>query len=176
MSIEGDFQLLDRVTSRVHTAPAPAAAEPAASEARDWSFPGIFGSTRVATTFGDVPAHLIRKHDRLRTKDGKFLEVLRISEYKLDDEFLSHHPEARPVVIRRGSLAPGKPACDIHFSPGQRIVATGPSGRTVLATAIEISSNKQVVPNVPGALSYFVFHLAEAALVRCEGIWVSMGE
>ncbi len=179
--LDDDFDLLARVTSRVgpaETKPAtPAQAAPAATpepEARSWHLPGILGPTRVSTSFGDVPAHLVRVRDQLRTRDGGFQPVLRIDAYKLDDEFLQHRPDARPVLIRQGSLGGGLPAKDVMISPGQKLQVRSEGHAEKLLHARDVSSQTHLQNHAAGTLSYFVFHVAQPALARCEGLWMTV--
>ena len=156
------------------TGPAIPDAEPEGGRVT-WNLPGILGPTHVSTTFGEVPAHLIRPRDRLRTKDGDYLPVIRIDEYKIDDEFLLHQPDAKPVVVKSGSMGGTVPSRDAFFSPGQAIMRPTGGVKHELAQARDISSLQYALDRSVGQLSYFVFHLARPALVRCEGIWVQMG-
>ena len=95
--LDQDFRILERVSSAVGDAPAPQT-NPVdggqGAQKKRWSIPGIYSGTRISTSFGEVPAHLIRVRDQLRTRDGDYVRVLRIDEYKLDADFL-----ARRVTI-----------------------------------------------------------------------------
>ena len=123
--LETDFKILERVSTVVADAPAPhshSQENDKTSPRKKWGLPGIYSGTRVSTSFGEVPAHLIRVRDQLRTRDGDYQRVVRIDEYKLDAEFLSDHPEARPI---RFSGKRGDSAASVFVSPGQRILARG---------------------------------------------------
>lgn len=176
--LEQDFNILERVSTAVADAPAPHSNPNSSGKSpvrKRWSLPGIYSGTRVSTSFGEVPAHLIRVRDQLRTRDGTFLRVVRIDEYKLDAEFLADHPEARPVRFT------GKPkqraaGSNVFLSPGQRVLAKSASGQEVMRRACDFSDQPGVVPVTPGPFSYFVFHLGKAALVRSEGMWVAVEE
>ncbi|MEM6635697.1 MAG: Hint domain-containing protein [Pseudomonadota bacterium] len=130
----------------------------------------------MSTSFGEVPAHLIRVRDRLRTRNGTFLPVLRIDEYKLDADFLSFHPDARPVMIARGSLGNNQPGQDAWFSPRQLVLSGADGARHRLVEARDVATRPQTMVSPAGGLAYYVFHLGQAALVRSEGIWASLGE
>ena len=174
--LEQDFKILERVSTVVSDEPAPRSRNGEAQGTeprRRWSIPGIYSGTRVSTSFGEVPAHLIRVRDQLRTRDGAYLRVLRIDEYKLDAEFLADHPEARPIKFRGSHKSKGS---DVFLSPGQRVLARSNSGQETLKLASDLSSQPGVVPEIAGPFSYFVFHLGKAALVRAEGMWVAIGD
>ena len=178
---EADDDLLARVSARVGEPPArPArfAARPvrsATAPRQAWSYPGILGLTHVSTNFGEVPAHLIRARDRLRTRGGGYLQVLRIDEYKLDDNFLQHQPDAKPIIVKAGALGAGSPSRDAYFSPGQMILKPVSGVRHELLEAREVSATQYDLDRTMGMLSYFVFHLEEPALIRCDGVWAQVG-
>ena len=173
--LEQDFRILERASSASKTEAVrqtQSGDHTQTETRRAWSLPGVYAGTRISTSFGEVPAHLIRVKDQLRTRDGSFMRVLRIDEYKLDAEFLADHPEARPIAF-----SPGKDAkASVFLSPGQRMLARSASGRETLRRASEFKSQPGVVPTTSGPFSYFVFHLGKAALVRAEGMWISIGD
>ena len=176
-SLERESDILNRVANAVAKAPAPRDAQKRSPSRRmrKWTLPGICSGTRISTSFGEVPAQLIRVRDRLRLRDGRFKPVLRIDEYKLDAEFMAQHPEARP--IRFSAKVAGKTGESVvHVSPGQMVLARGHEGDEVLRTAAEFLDRPGALPDTPGPLTYYVFHLGEAVLVRAEGMWVAMGE
>ena len=182
--IEPDDNILARVCARVGDESSATRAASAESRRRrpdthslrqTWGYPGILGPTHVSTNFGEVPAHLIRVRDRLRTKTGGYLPVLRIDEYKLDEGFLAHQPDAKPIVIKACTFGPGAPARDAYFSPGQTILKPSSGVRHELMCAGDVSSLQYALDRSVGILSYFVFHLPDEALIRCEGIWIRMG-
>ena len=140
-----------------------------------WSLPGILGQTRVATNFGHVPAHLIRVRDYLKTRDGKFLPVLRISEYKLDEEFLTLRPDARPVTIPKDAIQRRFPTHDIHMSPGQKISVASDSAQERLLHAAELSGSRKAFDRSLGMIAYFEFILPETTQICCEGVWTVAG-
>ncbi|MEM0947787.1 MAG: Hint domain-containing protein [Pseudomonadota bacterium] len=182
LSMETEDDLLARVSARVGEPPKRAARLEtpgpvrAKTEPRQaWAYPGILGLTHVSTNFGEVPAHLVRPRDRLRTRGGGYLQVLRIDEYKLDDTFLEHQPDAKPIVIRKDAFGPACPTRDAYFSPGQMIMKPASGVRHELLEAREASALQYDLDRTMGMLSYFVFHLAEPALIRCDGVWVQVG-
>lgn len=175
---DDDGDLLMRVLEQAAVAdPAPDAPRAEAPNARKagsgWSLPGILGSTRVMTSFGHVPAHLVRVGDTVRTQDGGFERVVRISDLKIDEDFIARHPEAAPVVIRRNGLDRGAPHQDVAFSPGQ-VVSIGPNrfeAKTV--PAAELSRERGSIDKTLGMLVYVRLHLGRAANINCDGVWVA---
>lgn len=185
-SFETDLDLLLRVSDRVGdvapTAPAaparPATARkaeaPAAAIRQRWNLPGILGDTRISTNFGEVPAHLIRERDRLRTRDHGFLAVQRIEEYKIDAEFIAHRPDAAPITLPKGCIRSGLPKQNVYLSPAQKVVklSTGVQARGIEAR--DLSKQYYAYDRSMAGLSYFIFHLGQPALIRSEGIWINV--
>ncbi len=170
--VETECDMLARVAARVGDAVPDTPQRPAPAKRATWSLPGIAGATRVSTNFGEVPAHLIRARDQLRTREGRYLPVLRIEEYKLDEEFLRLRPEARPVSIGAqdsgGLVRSGK----VVLSPAQLVSARSDTGPQNGVRADALSRQRVAVDSSLGRLSYFVFDLGEPVQIRCEGLWV----
>lgn len=169
--------ILNRVQERVGEVSLGTRAEAAGGAGRvnspkEWNLPGIAGSTRVSTDIGEVPAHLVRARDRLRTREGRYLPVLHIQKYMLDEEFLRRHPSARPVSVRVRYQSRAGNAASIVLSPAQLVTAQCGGGRQTEARADSISSERVAVDSSLGQLSYHVFDLGEPALIHCGGIWV----
>lgn len=139
-----------------------------------WKHPGILGPTRVMTSFGHVPAHLVRVGDTVRTRDGGFERIQRITDLKIDEDFLARHPEAAPVVIRRNGLQSGVPHQDVAFSTAQ-MVSVGPNRfEDRLVAAGDLSRERGGIDKTLGMMVYVTFHLAREAQINCDGVWVSI--
>jgi hypothetical protein len=146
---------------------ASAASEPS------WTLPGLLGSTRVMTSFGHVPAHLVRVGDTLRTREGAFVRVQRISDLRIDEDFLTRRPDAAPVIIRRNGLRSGMPHQDVAVSPGQ-MVSVGPNRfEDRLVRADTLSRERGGIDRSLGMMVYIRLHLAESAQINCDGLWVA---
>ena len=102
--------------------------------------------------------------------------VLRIDEYKFDAEFLSLHPEARPIRFTASAVGTKGSDAKVLLSPGQSVLARDDAGQETLRIASEFLARPGIMAEPGGAFSYFVFHLGQAALVKAEGMWVSLGE
>jgi len=176
--LDQDTSILQRVSSAVASKPVlreVTGRDDAAPVRAKWSIPGVYGGTRISTSFGEVPAHLIRVRDQLRTREGEFVRVMRIDEYKLDSDFLDKHPDARPIRFQAKGTN-GRPSGNAVFlSPGQVVLARNAAGSETLRPAREFMDQPGVMPETTGPFSYFVFHLGTAALVRAEGMWIAMG-
>ena len=163
-------QTMDAAPERAEV-PTPAKAAGKSEEA--WTVPGILGSTRVATSFGHVPAQLVRVGDTVRTRTGSFERVQRISEIRIDEDFLKRRPDAAPVVIRRNALQPGAPHQDVGLSPAQ-MVSVGPNRfEDRLVPAATLSRQRGTIDRTLGMLVYVQLHLAGEAQINCDGVWVA---
>jgi hypothetical protein len=69
---------------------------------------GLESRTRVTTAFGEVPAHLLRVNDSVRSADGRFLKIRKIDVLQFDAQFLRMTAEAYPVRIGAGALRTGR--------------------------------------------------------------------
>jgi hypothetical protein len=173
-----DADLLSRVLAQAtmerEAASARRLAGPDPAEGAGWSLPGILGSTRVTTAFGHVPAHLVRVGDALKTREGSFLKVQRITDLRIDEDFLSRRPEAAPVILRRNRLGSGVPHQDVALSPAQ-MVSVGPNRfEDRLVPAAELSRERGGIDKSLGMMVYFRFDLGRAAQVNCDGLWVAI--
>ena len=175
---ESEIDILERVAERIASDP-PVTRKPEedtreSQPRRVFALPGILGPTRVTTNFGEVPAHLVRERDYLRTKDHGFLQVLRIIEYKMDEGFLKSRPDAKPVTIPRAALGPNTPVRPVHLSPGQMVLKPVKGVQHDLIPAATANARSYAFePDGPG-ITYYVFQLDRPTYVRCEGMWVEM--
>jgi hypothetical protein len=172
-----DGDLLWRVLEQTATPAAGTAEAPvpvaAAGGARSWTLPGILGSTRVTTNFGHVPAQLVRVGDTLRTREGGFARVQRISDLRIDEDFLARRPDAAPVIVRRNSLRAGMPHQDVGLSPGQ-MVSVGPNRfEDRLVPADSLSRERGAIDRTLDMIVYVSLHLSEPAQINCDGLWVT---
>ena len=173
----GDEKLLSRILDRLTDVQpkAPASAQPrkpAPRADRPWSLPGIHGATRVVTSFGSVPAQLVRPGDSLRTQAGGYERVKRITDYRIDEDFLRRWPDAAPVVLGRNSIAQRIPTHDVLLSPAQDVALQPAPYETRLVPARDLSGVRAKIDANLGGLVYYQFHLAREARINCEGIWV----
>jgi hypothetical protein len=137
-----------------------------------WTLPGLLGPTRVMTSFGHVPAQLVRVGDTLRTRDGSFVRVQRVSDLRIDEDFLASRPDAAPVIIRRNGMRAGVPHQDVALSPGQ-MVSVGPNRfEDRLVRADTLSRERGGIDRSLGMMLYVRLHLAESAQINCDGLWV----
>ncbi len=175
MDFEGldDGDLLTRVLEQTSARfpEAIRAPRPKVDSGKTWTVPGILGPTRLTTNFGHVPAHLVRVGDSLRTRTG-FARVQRISDLRIDEEFLARRPDAAPVILRRNALRAGAPHQDVVLSPAQGVALGEHRFDEEVVPAGTLSRERGGIDRSLGMMVYFMFHLAEPAQIACEGLWL----
>lgn len=134
----------------------------------EMSFMGIDGRTRLTTSFGDVPAQLLRVNDTLRTSDRRYAKIRKIDALKLDREFLAFHPDAQPVRICAGALAPGVPQKDLYLAPDQPVLAGTNAFSMKETTARALLSRPQVLRAPCEQVTYYRLTLDGEATVFSE--------
>jgi hypothetical protein len=165
-------RVLEQTTSQAEGRIEEARRTAAKSSEPSWTLPGLLGSTRVMTSFGHVPAQLVRVGDTLRTREGSFVRVQRISDLRIDEEFLASRPDAAPVIIRRNGLRGGVPHQDVALSPGQ-LVSVGPNRfEDRLVRADTLTRDRGGIDRSLGMMVYISLHLADSAQINCDGLWV----
>ncbi|MGG7644493.1 Hint domain-containing protein [Rhodovulum sp. YNF3179] len=145
-----------------------------AAAPRPWTVPGLAARTPVATACGDIPAHLLRERDLVLTAGGQYARIAWLDRIRLDTDFLSRHPGARPVLVRAGAFAPGVPATDLMVSPGQTI---GPADRLsggALTPAAQLVAPPDIAPATVTDVTYTVFHCGEPVSVAMGGLWAHL--
>ncbi|MGR3661859.1 MAG: Hint domain-containing protein [Paracoccaceae bacterium] len=135
---------------------------------------GFGPMARVTTSFGEVYAQTLRKGDRVRTKDGNYLQIMSVNRMTLDADYLKYHPAALPVVIRAGALGPGLPSADLMLAPHQRVNQNQriPGGQ--FQRAVDAIGRPQVYRKPEPMITYTTFHCGRPATVQCEGVWIDI--
>lgn len=166
IDFEGFRRIKDAVASILQ-------AEPAAAEVPklDWYLPGVLGKSRVGTLFGDLPVEALRVRDDLRTHSGASARVQKVDKIHLDAEFLRGHRAALPIRIPANAFGPGRPAQDMHLSPGQEI-CTDAHVATQFVKAGQLRGRFPGDLSQPGELTYYRFHCGEPTVVKIDGVWV----
>lgn len=127
--------------------------------------------SRITTSFGEVFAQTLRVGDRVRTKEGTYLEVRKIDRLTLDEGFLKYHPTAMPVVIRAGALGVGVPSGDLTLAPYQPMHKKQPMTGGTFDRAVDAIGRSQVYRRPESIVTYTVFHCGRPAVILCEGVW-----
>ena len=136
-----------------------------------WEMPGFHGTTRVSTTFGELPIMGLRVRDRVRTISGEYKPVKWIKEIRFDREFLERTPEAQPIRIGREALGENCPETDILLSPAQELSVSTVWSRRMLRSARDLLSRPNVGRARETNVSYYVFHCGGTDIVRVGGVW-----
>ncbi len=147
------------------TAPAPAT-----EIGRIWNLPGLCWNASVMTSFGALPAQVLRLHDPLRLSDGNVARIAWVDKIQLDEDFLAAFPDAQPVMIRAGALGPGLPAQDTLVSPHQQIAFAGPGMATSVKLARDLLDRPGILRQVQTMVTYHLFHCGKPATILVDGM------
>lgn len=139
-----------------------------------WNLPGFGPMTPVRTSFGDAPAQTLRKGDLIRTRAGNFKPIQWLERVVVSEEFISRHPDALPVLIRKGSISKGVPASDVVLSPRQAIGSEFHNLANQRATAAELLGRPGVIRKAEPMITYTLFHLGAPDVVLCAGLAVKV--
>jgi len=141
---------------------------------RDWMMPGFGPLTRVTTSLGDVPAHALRVRDMVRTRGGDFRPIVWLDRLVLDEEYLSLHPDALPVLIRAGALARGVPSHDVYLAPRQSIDPQANRLAPSHKRAMDLLGRPGVLRKAEAMYTYTLFHLGEPQVVQASKMFVTV--
>lgn len=147
-----------------------AATDATPSRERLWSLPGLCWNASVMTSFGALPAQVLRQHDPLRLADGQIARIAWVDKIKLDEDFLAAFPDAQPVMIRAGALGRGLPTQDLLVSPHQKVAVAGANFTTELRTARDLLGRPGVLRQPQTLVTYHLFHVGTPARVLVEGL------
>ena len=134
----------------------------------EMAFVGLEGRTRLTTSFGEVPAQLLRVNDTLRTSDRRYAKIRKIDALRLDRDFLAFHPDAQPIRICAGALAPGMPQKDLYLAPDQPILAGTNAFSMKQTTARNLLTRPQVLRAPCEQVTYYRLTLDSEATVFSE--------
>lgn len=138
------------------------------------SYTGLLGQTRVSTSFGDVPAQLLRVRDMVRSREGTFVQIRHIEKIMLDEEFLAFHPEAHPIRVRASAFGPNRPNQDILFAPGQKVQSDQRSHVPQFEPAINLATHPKIGRFPTAPLTYYVIDCGKPTTILAERLWVQI--
>lgn len=144
--------------------------EPQESASRGMKLTGLEARTRLSTSFGDVPAQLLRRNDPVRTLDGKFVRVVNVNAIRLDRDFLNYHRDATPVRILKDAFGPGRPAKDIVVAPDQPVGLGNGGADKRFRLARDLVGVPKVQRMFADGATYYQIKLEEPATVLCEKV------
>lgn len=145
-----------------------------ASKPMVWSLPGFAPMTRITTSFGEVHAQTLRERDLVRTRSGEFKPIKWIDRIVLEEEFLSRHQDAQPVLIRAGALGRGLPRQDVMLSPRQPLAPATEQISGSAKTAADLLSKAGVFRKAESTITYTMFHCGTPEVVMTEKLWVTV--
>lgn len=140
----------------------------------EWTLPGFGPMTHVVTSLGEVPAQALRERDLVRTRSGQFKPIVWLDRIVLDEHFLSLHPDALPVHIRKDSLGRGVPSRDLYFAPNQPIDARASKLPESKTTARAFVGRPGVFRKAEAMYTYTLFHLGEPAVIQTSKVFVKV--
>lgn len=129
--------------------------------------------TTVNCSFGDVPAHVLRERDMVRSKTGGFVAIHTIDRVVLDEDFMRYHPRAHPVMIRAGALGVGLPKNDILLAPYQTL-RMSPQSAASAVRAVDLLGKPNVLRKPEAMISYTRFNCDRPVTVLVQGLWVDI--
>ncbi|AXI48417.1 hypothetical protein C1J03_21940 [Sulfitobacter sp. SK012] len=166
-----DDQLLENVMMKLDSSEVATKRPRPQRDALSWTLPGFVAGARVATSFGNLPIEALRLRDPVRTISGDYLPVKWIDKIQLDTKFLSLHPEANPIFIPQGSLAPMAPNSDILVSPVQNLKLPKHTSGTPAISAQSIVGRGNIARKSQQNLTYYLFHCGEDTSISIDGLW-----
>lgn len=137
---------------------------------------GIEAKTRVETTFGAVPAHLVRVNDTVRTSDGAYRKVTRIDVLKFDRHFLEAYPDALPILVGADAIRPGLPRHDIVLAPDQALTSGFGAVLSQPVTARDLLHRPRVRRVRSDQVAYYRFEVGADTAIMTEKTWVAVSE
>lgn len=151
------------------------AATAVAEAAPQWTLDGFGPMSRISTSFGDVPAQVLRERDQVRTATGGFAQISKVERYVLEADIFDKCHDATPVLIRAGALGSGLPKHDVIVSPRQ-LIGVGQNGTGArFHEAAELLARPGVLRKPEAMFTYTRIHCDKPAIVRTEGIWARIG-
>jgi hypothetical protein len=131
---------------------------------------GVGAQTRIMTSFGMVPAQLLRRGDSLRTADGNYIKVSSVRALRFDAAFLQENDFAHPVLVRAGALGRDLPKKNAVFAPDEILVLPSLSGERKRILAQDLANKPHVYRAPMAPLTYYEIHCAERVTALVEGV------
>jgi hypothetical protein len=131
---------------------------------------GVGAQTRLMTSFGMVPAQLLRRGDSLRTANGNYAKVASVRALRFDAGFLQDHDFAHPVLVSAKALGRSLPERNAVFAPDEVLRLRSPSGERKDVRAHELASKPHVYRAPMAPLTYYEIRCEEPVTAMAEGI------
>lgn len=127
----------------------------------------------ISTPKGAVAAGRLRAGDTILTPDNKTRFIRWVGHARLTPEDLNIAPWLRPVMVRAGSLAGGKPDETLYLAPSTGMLATGPNG-DALMTATDLAACDGAIQASPrNGITYVQILLDDHDLLIANGVAVA---
>ncbi|MDE2573987.1 MAG: Hint domain-containing protein [Rhodospirillales bacterium] len=135
------------------------------------SLPDCFcAGTKLMTLRGEVPVERLAPGEYALTLSGQGAALKQVTRIDVMEVDLGTRPEAAPVRITAGAVAPGMPARDLLVSPGHAIALPDESEARVLIPALYLV-NGATIRRAPatGTQRYFAVALDSHDLLMADG-------
>jgi hypothetical protein len=137
---------------------------------------GVAATALVETAAGPRPAGALSPGDRLPALDGRPCAVTACASQRLSGARLHVTPALRPVRLRGGALAAGRPGGGLLVAPGQAVAVAGPAVQAlfavpmVLAAAADLAGCRGIaVDHAAAGVTYVGLTLDRPAVIRAAG-------
>ncbi|GAA3873276.1 Hint domain-containing protein [Celeribacter arenosi] len=131
----------------------------------------------IATPDGARPVEALEVGDMVQTLDHGAQPIRWIGRTRLPATVLEHHPEFRPVIVKRHSFGTGKPYRDTRFSPQHRLLVNGWRAQLlfgedeVLVPVKKLTNDRTIITDPELAdVEYVHLLLDRHEVLFCDGI------
>lgn len=131
---------------------------------------GIHGNVRLDSEFGLVPVALLRRGDKLRTRDGTLVRIAAIEVCRFDHAMMESRPDLRPISISSGALGPGLPTAPVMLAPEQELGAKPAATATPMFQAASQLGRPGIERAPASETSYYTLRLEKPSAFLAEGL------
>jgi Ca2+-binding RTX toxin-like protein len=133
--------------------------------------------TAIATPKGEVAAEMLKKGDRVFTRDNGVQEIRWVGQKHVTQIDFDGQNSLAPVMIQKGALGNGLPERDLMVSPQHRVLLSSDRAqlyfedREVLSPAIHLVGMPGISRVRPARTSYIHFLCDNHEVVLSNGAW-----
>lgn len=133
--------------------------------------------TLIATKQGETPVEDLTVGDKVLTRDKGYQPIRWLGRRDLTTQDLALRPNFNPILIRAGALGNGLPERDMTVSPQHRMLISSWQSemlfgeREVLAAAIHLVNDHDIIRIRPKEVSYIHLMLDEHEVILGNGAW-----
>lgn len=129
--------------------------------------------TQIATDRGWRPVELLRRSDRVVTRDNGLKRIAWVGRRDLSFADLHELSGLRPILVRKGAFGQGTPVRDMLVSPSHRFLVKTLSGggNETLFAARELTFRRGVQGVSVLGVSYVHLLLEAHEVILADGVW-----